>query len=148
VAAVKFRELFHRCLCRQWTLMLQATGLRHGTRAVACWAVGLLPARPRACGGRAGLPGSCVAWHKRNKAGLKLGALLNTIQGLLLTTYHAHTQSHTQSHTHTHTHTHTQGCAMGPPMWPWHCGLIARSVSGVEWDDFLLVFPLLTCGYC
>jgi len=23
---------------------------------------------------------------------------------------------------------------MGPPMWPWHCGLTARPVSGVEWS--------------
>jgi len=23
---------------------------------------------------------------------------------------------------------------MGPPMWPWRCGLIARPVSGVEWS--------------
>jgi len=23
-------------------------------------------------------------------------------------------------------------CAMGPPMWPWHCGLMARPVSGVS----------------
>jgi len=31
-------------------LMLQATGLCHGTRAVAVsWVAGLLPARPRAC---------------------------------------------------------------------------------------------------
>jgi len=22
---------------------------------------------------------------------------------------------------------------MGPPMWPWRCGLMARPVSGVEW---------------
>ena len=26
-----------------------------------------------------------------------------------------------------------QGCAMGPPMWPWRCDLMARPVSGVEW---------------
>ena len=23
---------------------------------------------------------------------------------------------------------------MGPPMWPWRCGLMARPVSGVEWS--------------
>jgi len=23
---------------------------------------------------------------------------------------------------------------MGPPMWPWRCGLTARPVSGVEWS--------------
>ena len=23
---------------------------------------------------------------------------------------------------------------MGPPMWPWCCGLTARPVSGVEWS--------------
>jgi len=22
---------------------------------------------------------------------------------------------------------------MGPPMWPWRCGLTAHPVSGVEW---------------
>ena len=99
---------------------------------------GLLGGRPatgsptgsrRACGGRAGLSGSCVAWHKRNKAGLKLGALLNTVQGSL-SLHITHTYRH--RHTHTHTHTHTQGCAMGLPKWPWHCGLIAHPVSGVE----------------
>jgi len=23
---------------------------------------------------------------------------------------------------------------MGPPVWPWRCGLMARPVSGVEWS--------------
>jgi len=59
-------------------LMLQATGLCHGTRAVACWVAGLLPARPRAPDGRGracpgGLLGSYVAWRKRNKAGFEAG---------------------------------------------------------------------------
>jgi len=27
---------------------------------------------------------------------------------------------------------HLAICAMGPPMWPWRCGLMARPVSGVE----------------
>jgi len=54
----------------------------------------------------------------------KLGAILNTVQGSLLPY---------TTRTHTDTHTHTQGCAMGPPMWPWRCGLMARPVSGVEW---------------
>jgi len=49
----------------------------------------------RAYGGRVGLPDSCVAWRKRNKAGLKLCALLNTVQGSPLPTYHAHTHTHT-----------------------------------------------------
>jgi len=95
---------------------------------------GLLGGRPatgspmgarRSCGGgeQAGLPGTCVAWHKTNKAGLKLGALLNTVQGSL--SLHI-------MHTYKHTHTHTQGCTMGLPIWPWHCGLIARHVSGVD----------------
>jgi len=66
---------------------------------------GLLGGRPatgsptgarRACGGRAGLLVSCVAWHKRNKAGLKLGALLNTVQGSLSLCI-----THTYRHTHT-----------------------------------------------
>jgi len=61
---------------------------------------------------------------RQTKLDLKLGAILNTVQGSLLPTHHVHIQ----------THTHTQGCAMGPPMWPWHCGLIARTVSGVEWS--------------
>jgi len=34
--------------------------------------------------------------------------------------------------THTYRHTHPpQDCAMGPPMWPWRCGLTASPVSGV-----------------
>ena len=63
---------------------------------------------------------------------LKLGAILNTVQGSLYPTHHAHIQ--------THTHTHTQGCAMGPPMWPWRCGLMARPVSGVECGSGVLIF--------
>ena len=26
---------------------------------------------------------------------------------------------------------------MGPPMWPWRCGLMARPVSGVEWSGVI-----------
>ena len=113
-----FREPFSRCLCRQWILMFQATwavsrpsrlegrGHELGGRP----ATGLATGTRRASGGRAGLLGSCVAWHKRNKAGIRLGAQPNTVQGSLLTTHH------------THTHRHTQGCAMGLTKWPWHCG--------------------------
>jgi len=47
---------------------------------------------------------------------------------------------------HTYRHTYLplppQGCAMGPPMWPWRCGLMARPVSGVEWSPPKLQFIL------
>jgi len=29
---------------------------------------------------------------------------------------------------------------MGPPMWPWCCGLMARPVSGVEWSGVTGVY--------
>jgi len=129
VAAVKFREPFDRCLRRQSNTDVPS----HAgcVTAFGPWPAGRLACYriahkcPTGMRGRAGLLGSGVAWHKRNKAGLKLGALLNTVQGSF-PTYHAHIQ--------THTHTHTQGCAMGLPIWPWHCGLIACPVSGVEWS--------------
>jgi len=45
---------------------------------------------------------------------------------------------------------------MGPPMWPWRCGLMARPVSGVEWsgatrrvmptDEWPIKWPLI-CGH-
>jgi len=101
VAAVKFKELFNCCLCRQWILMFQATrGLCHSPQGRGR-VLGGRPATssPDGCltgvWGRAGLPGSCVTWHKRNKAGIRLGALPNTVQGSLLSTYHAHTHTHT-----------------------------------------------------
>ena len=81
--------------------MLQATGLCHGTRAVACWVAGLLPARPRAPYGHGracrgvGRPTGLSA--RETKLDLKLGALLNTVQGSLLPTHHAHTQTHTHT---------------------------------------------------
>jgi len=28
---------------------------------------------------------------------------------------------------------------MGPPMWPWRCGLMARPVSGVEWSGLQML---------
>ena len=75
--------------------------------------------------GGGGLLGSCVAWRKRNKAGLKLGALLNTVQGSLLPTYHAHTQ--------THTHTHS-GLRNGPTYMALALWLSPPCKwSGVEW---------------
>ena len=79
----------------------------------------------RAGGGRP--TGQPCSLAQRNEATIRLGALLNTVQGSLLPTYHAHT----------HTHTHT-GLRNGPNKWPWCCGLIARPVSGVEWWSDLL----------
>ena len=122
----KFRELFGHCLRSQWKLILQAGWLCHGTRAVAVsWVAGLLPGSPGRAGG-----GGPACWAATQLGGRetklvysKLGAILNTVQGSLLPY---------TSRTHTHTHTHTQGCTMGPPMWPWRCGLMARPVSGVE----------------
>jgi len=58
---------------------------------------------------------------------LKLGAILNTIQSSLPPPY-LHIM---------HTYRHPpQGCAMGPPMWPWRCGLTGPPCkrSGVEWS--------------
>jgi len=86
--------------------------------------------------GRAGLLGSYVVWHKRNKADIwKLGTLLNTVQ-VSLYLHITHTCRHL------HTHTDTQGCAMGPPMSPWRCGLMAHPVSGVEWSGETLILTL------
>ena len=126
VAAVKFRELFDRCLRHQWnTDCPKPRGLCHGTRAVAVsWAAGLLPARPRApdrrAGGRAGLPGSCVAWCKRNKARFEAGRTTKYSTRLSVT--------HT-SRTHTDTHTHTLRVAQ----WAYLLGLgaVACKWSGV-----------------
>jgi len=106
-------------------LILQAEWLCHGIRAVAVSKLAGRPAAPAcprapngrgwACGGRGGLLGSCLDWQKRNKLELKLGAILNTIQGSLLTypTHHAHIQ----------THPHTLGLHNGPTyvalaLWP------------------------------
>jgi len=62
--------------------------------------------------GRAG--GGPACWAATRLGGretklvyLKLGAILNTVQGSLYPTHHAH-----GTHTDTHTHTHTQGCAV------------------------------------
>ena len=108
-------------------LMLQATWVV--SRPLGCGLLGGWPATGsptgarRACGGRAGLSGSCMAWHKRNKAGLKLGALLNTVQDSL--SLHI---------THTYTHTHTQGCTMAYLYGLGAVAIITRPVSGVEWS--------------
>jgi len=95
---------------------------------------GLLPGSPtgaqRAWTGVQG--GGPACWAATRLGGretklvyLKLGAILSTRLSLPYT-------SRTHTDTHTHTHTHTQGCAIGPPMWPWRCGLMAHPVSGVE----------------
>jgi len=73
-------------------LMLQATGLCHGTRAMACWVADLLLARLRA-------PDGCKrAWAHYE------------IQYKALCYLHI---THTYRHTHTHTHTHS-GLRNGP----------------------------------
>jgi len=119
-------------------LILQAV------RLAARWPTCCLPARPRApcgpygheraCGGEgAGRPTgrSRAACQKRNRSRVEIGChtKYNTKLSLplLLPTY--------TSCIHTDTPTSpTQGCTMGPPMWPWRCGLTARPVSGVEWE--------------
>ena len=130
----KFRELLGRCLRRQWnTDCSKPRGLCHGTRAVAGQVAGLPPAHPRAPNGRGwacrrdGPAYWAAVWLGARETKLiiwKLGAILNTVQGSL----------YLQSRTHTdiYTHTDTQGCAMGPPTWPWRCGLMAHPVSGVS----------------
>jgi len=130
----KFRELFGPCLRRQWKLILQAGWLYHGTRAMAVSRVaGLLSGSPTGAqwAWTGVLGGGLACWAATRLGGretklvyLKLGAIPNTAQGSLYPTHHAHIQ----------THTHTQGCAMGPPVGPWRCGLMARPVSGVEWS--------------
>ena len=96
MAAVKFRDLFDRCLRRQWnTDCSKPRGLSHGTRAVAVsWVASLLPARPMGVqgGGPAYWPAVWLG-ARETKLDLKLGALLNTVQGSLLPTHHAHTQT-------------------------------------------------------
>jgi len=139
VAAVKFRELFDHCLRRKWnTDCSKPRRLCHSTRAVACRAVGLLSTRPRSPDGRegAGWPTGqlCVAWSKRNKAELKLGALPNTVQGSLLPTRHAHTQ--------THTHTYS-GFRNGPTYLALALWLNSCKWSGVEWSYINCLFACL-----
>jgi len=34
---------------------------------------------------------------------------------------------------------------MGPHMWPWHCGLMARPVSGVEWSGASIYTSVIFC---
>ena len=84
-----------------------------------------------AAGGQAGLLGAVARLVGRETdPEFKLGAILNTIQSSLpllsLPTHHAYIQTHPPPT--------PQGCAMGPSMWPWRCGLTARPVSGVEWS--------------
>ena len=94
---LKFRESFGCCLRRQWNTdvpshagCVMAFGPWPAGRPACYW---LAHGRPTGVRGRAGLPGSCVAWHKRNKAGLKLGALPNTVQGSL-SLHNTHTYRH------------------------------------------------------
>jgi len=64
---------------------------------------------------------------RETKLDLKLGALLNTVQGSLLPTHHAHT----------HTHTHT-GLRNGPTYLALALWLNSPPCkwSGVEWEFF------------
>ena len=119
------------------TLTLQAV------RLVAMWPTCRLPARPRAscglyrrvraCSGEgAGRPTgrSRIACQRRNRSRVEIGRY---------TKYNTKPSPPPPLPTYTsriHTDIPTsppQGCAMGPPMWPWRCGLMARPVSGVEW---------------
>ena len=140
------RGLFGHGRRRWWKLTLQAV------RLVARWPSCRLPARPRAPCGPTGLTGvnglaagggGPVYWaqshslsKEKQKPELKLGAILNTIQSPLfpppssLPTHHAYIQ--------TYLPLLPQGRAMGPSMWPWRCGLMARPVSGVEWSGGLM----------
>ena len=129
----KFRELLGCCLRRQWKLILQAGWLCRGTRAVAISQVaGLLPGSPtgaqRACRGTgrpAGQPLG-LAEEKQKLVYLKLGAILNTVQGSL----YLHI-----THTYRHTHTHSRLCN-GPTyvaLALWLNGPPCKW-SGVEWE--------------
>jgi len=74
---------------------------------------------------------SRVTCRKRNRSGIEIGRNTKYNTKLSLPPLPTYT-----SRIHTDTPTSPpQGCAMGPPMWPWHCGLTARPVSGVEWED-------------
>ena len=101
--------------------MLQATGLYHGTRVVACWAAGLLSTCPT---GVRGPTGQLRGLAQEKQSWFEAGCSTKYSTRLSFPTYHAHIQ--------THAHSHTQGCTMGLPIWPWHCGLIACRVSGVD----------------
>jgi len=96
VAAAKFRELFDRCLHRQRTLMLQATGLYHGTRVVACWAAGLLSTCPTGVRGPTGqlrgLAQEKQSWFEAGRT-TKYSIRLSVTYIL---------RTHTDTHTHTH----------------------------------------------
>jgi len=87
------------------------------------WVAGLLLTRPT--GILTGVPGAVRptgqprGLAQRNEASIRLGALLNTVQGYSAT-----------QHTHS-------GLRNGPNKWPWRCGLIANPVSGVEWSGLI-----------
>jgi len=65
---------------------------------------------------------------RETKLDLKLGALLNTVQGSLLPTHHAHTQTHT--HTHTHSWLRNGPTYMALVLW---LNSPPCKWSGVEW---------------
>ena len=122
-------------------LILQAV------RLAARWPACCLPARPRAPYGPYGRERACSGRGAR--AGL-LGAVARLVgrETDLIFEIGRYTKYNTKlslptlpylhnTHTYRHTHLPPQGCAMGPPMWPWRCGLTARPVSGVEDPGFL-----------
>ena len=79
---------------------------------------------------------SRIACQKRNRSRVEIGrhtkynSKPSPSPPSSLPTHHAYIQ--------TYPPLPTQGCALGPPMWPWCCGLMARPVSGVEWSGHLL----------
>jgi len=106
VAAVKFRQPFNCCRHCWLTLMFQATQAvsrpsrleGRGRELGGQPATNLPDGRTNGCA-RGGRPtGQPCGLAQRNEASIRLGALLNTVQGSLLPTYHAHTQTHTHTH--------------------------------------------------
>jgi len=139
VAAAEFRESCSAAVgAAGGKLILQAV------RLAARWLACCLPAHPRAPCGPYGCERACsgegAGWptersrttcQKTNRSRVEIGrhTKYNTKLSLppIFPTY--------TSRIHTDTPTSPpQGCAMGPPMWPWRCGLTARPVSGVEWS--------------
>jgi len=149
VAAAEFRESCSAAVgAAGGTLILQAV------RLAARWPACCLPAHPRAPYGPYGRERACsgegagwptgrsrMACQKRNRSRVKIGRHTKYNTRLSpppssLPTHHAYIQ--------THPPLPPQGCTMGPSMWPWRSGLMARPVSGVEWCGS--IFPVQLLG--
>jgi len=103
-----------------------------GGRPAACssmgalWALRAWTGLQRGAGRSTGR--SRTTCQKRNRSGVEIGRHTKYNTKLSLPPFPTYT-----SHIHTDMPTSPpQGCAMGPPVLPWRCGLTARPVSGVE----------------